>query len=97
MQRSKTVSEMVWKRITQSLAMVVTIAFPFLVITLLPVEKVVGKLDQVLDRLGPLAILVFIVAYIANAVLLGPAWLFASSAEDSSSGSRRRSRPAPRS
>lgn len=57
--------------------MVVTIAFPFLVITLLPVGKVVEKLDHVLDRLGPLAIVVFIVAYIANAVLLGPAWLFA--------------------
>jgi uncharacterized membrane protein YdjX (TVP38/TMEM64 family) len=68
---------MVWKRITQSLAMVVTIAFPFLVITLLPVGKVVAWLDQVLDRLGPLAILVFTVAYILDAVLLGPAWLFA--------------------
>jgi uncharacterized membrane protein YdjX (TVP38/TMEM64 family) len=68
---------MVWKRITQSLAMVVTIAFPFLVITLLPVGKVVVWSNEVLDRLGPLAIVVFIVAYIANAVLLGPAWLFA--------------------
>jgi uncharacterized membrane protein YdjX (TVP38/TMEM64 family) len=67
----------VWKRITQSLTMVVTIAFPFLVITLLPVGKVVEKLDYILDRLGPLAILVFILAYILDAVLLGPAWLFA--------------------
>jgi uncharacterized membrane protein YdjX (TVP38/TMEM64 family) len=65
------------KRITQGLATFVTIAFPFLVITLLPVGKVVAKLDQILDRLGPLAIVVFIVAYIVDAVVLGPAWLFA--------------------
>jgi uncharacterized membrane protein YdjX (TVP38/TMEM64 family) len=65
------------KRITQFLATFVTIAFPFLVITLLPVGKVVAKLDQILDRLGPLAIVVFIVAYIVDAVILGPAWLFA--------------------
>ena len=65
------------KRITQGLATFLTIAFPFLVITLLPVGKVVAKLDDVLDRLGPLAIVVFIVAYILDAVVLGPAWLFA--------------------
>ena len=67
----------VWKRITQSLATVVTIAFPFLVILLLPVGKVVAKLDDILDRLGPWAIVAFIVAYILDAVVLGPAWLFA--------------------
>jgi uncharacterized membrane protein YdjX (TVP38/TMEM64 family) len=67
----------IWKRITQSLATVVTIAFPFLVITLLPVGKVVVKLDEILDRLGPLAIAVFVVVYILDAVALGPAWLFA--------------------
>jgi uncharacterized membrane protein YdjX (TVP38/TMEM64 family) len=67
----------IWKRITQSLATVLTIAFPFLVIALLPVGKVVVKLDQILDRLGPLAIIVFVLVYILDAVALGPAWLFA--------------------
>ena len=67
----------VWKRITQSLATVLTITFPFLVILLLPVGKVVEKLDQILDRLGPYAIAVFMAVYIVDAVVLGPAWLFA--------------------
>ncbi len=67
----------VWKRITQSLATVLTITFPFLVILLLPVGKVVAKLDDVLDRLGPYAITVFMAVYIVDAVVLGPAWLFA--------------------
>jgi uncharacterized membrane protein YdjX (TVP38/TMEM64 family) len=67
----------IWKRITHGLATVVTIAFPFLIIAFLPIGKVVVKLDQILDRLGPFAIVVFVLAYIINAVALGPAWLFA--------------------
>ena len=65
------------RRIMQVLAMVITIAFPFLVITLLPVGRVVAKLDQLLDRLGPLAIISFVVLYVLDALVLGPAWLFA--------------------
>ena len=67
----------VWKRITQILATVITIAFPFLVITLLPVGRVVTKLDALLDRTGAFGIVVFVVLYVIDAVLLGPAWLFA--------------------
>ena len=67
----------IWKKITHGLATVVTIAFPFLIIAFLPVGKVVVKLDQILDRLGPFAIVAFVLAYIINAVALGPAWLFA--------------------
>ena len=67
----------VWKRITQILATVITIAFPFLVITLLPVGRLVTKLDALLDRTGPLGMVVFVVLYVIDAVLLGPAWLFA--------------------
>jgi uncharacterized membrane protein YdjX (TVP38/TMEM64 family) len=67
----------IWKKITHGLATVVTIAFPFLIIAFLPIGKVVVKLDQILDRLGPFAIVVFVLAYIINAVALGPAWLFA--------------------
>ena len=67
----------VWKRITQILATVITIAFPFLVITLLPVGRVVTKLDALLDRTGAFGMVVFVVLYVIDAVLLGPAWLFA--------------------
>ena len=67
----------IWKKITHGLATVVTIAFPFLIIAFLPVGKVVVKLDQILDRLGPFAIVAFVLVYIINAVALGPAWLFA--------------------
>jgi uncharacterized membrane protein YdjX (TVP38/TMEM64 family) len=77
MSRNTSGRKTIGKRITQSLATVVTIAFPFLVITLLPVGKVVTKLDAILDRLGPLAIVVFVLVYILDAVVLGPAWLFA--------------------
>jgi uncharacterized membrane protein YdjX (TVP38/TMEM64 family) len=66
-----------WRRITQILATVITIAFPFLVITLLPVGRVVTKLDALLDRMGPYGMVVFVVLYVIDAVLLGPAWLFA--------------------
>jgi len=65
------------RRITQILATVITIAFPFLIITLLPVGRVVTKLDALLDRAGPYGIVIFVVLYIIDAVLLGPAWLFA--------------------
>ena len=67
----------IWKKITHGLATVVTIAFPFLIIAFLPIGKVVVKLDQILDRLGPFAIVAFVLVYIVNAVALGPAWLFA--------------------
>ena len=67
----------IWKRITHGLATVVTIAFPFLIIAFLPVGKVVVKLDQILDRLGPWGIVAFVLVYVVNAVALGPAWLFA--------------------
>ena len=56
----------VWKRITQSLATVLTITFPFLVILLLPIGKVVAKLEVVLDRLGAYAIPIFMAVYIRS-------------------------------
>jgi uncharacterized membrane protein YdjX (TVP38/TMEM64 family) len=65
------------RRIIQILATVITITFPFLVITLLPVGRVVTKLDALLDRMGPFGMVVFVVLYVVDAVLLGPAWLFA--------------------
>jgi uncharacterized membrane protein YdjX (TVP38/TMEM64 family) len=65
------------RRITQILATVITIAFPFLVITLLPVGRVVTKLDALLDKTGPFGMVIFVVLYVIDAVLLGPAWLFA--------------------
>jgi uncharacterized membrane protein YdjX (TVP38/TMEM64 family) len=65
------------RRITQILATVITIAFPFLVITLLPVGRVVTKLDALLDRTGPFGMVIFVVLYVIDAILLGPAWLFA--------------------
>ena len=66
-----------WHRLWKIVAGSLTIAFPFLVITLLPVGKVVAKLDSLFDRLGPLAIVAFILIYVLDAVILGPAWLFA--------------------
>ena len=67
----------VWQKVWKVLAGVLTIAFPFLVITLLPVGKLVSKLDVLLDRLGPFAMVGFVVLYIIDALILGPAWLFA--------------------
>jgi uncharacterized membrane protein YdjX (TVP38/TMEM64 family) len=67
----------IWQKIWKVLAGFLTIAFPFLVITLLPVGKVVTKLDVLLDRLGPFAMVVFVVLYVIDALILGPAWLFA--------------------
>src|SRR4029453_5719606 len=67
----------IWQKIWKVLAGFLTIAFPFLVITLLPVGKVVTKLDVLLDRLGPFAMVVFVVLYGIDARILGPAWLFA--------------------
>lgn len=67
----------VWQKVWKVLAAVLTIAFPFLVITLLPVGKVVAKLDVLLDRMGPFAMVVFVVLYVIDALILGPAWLFA--------------------
>ena len=66
-----------WQKVWKILAGVLTIAFPFLMITLLPVGKVVSKLDVLLDRLGPWAMVVFVVLYVIDALILGPAWLFA--------------------
>jgi len=66
-----------WQKIWKILAGILTIAFPFLVITLLPVGKVVTKLDALLDRLGPFAMVGFGLLYILDALILGPAWLFA--------------------
>ena len=36
-----------------------------------------ARSDDILNRLGPWAIVAFIVAYILDAIVLGPAWLFA--------------------
>ena len=66
-----------WQKIWKILAGILTIAFPLLVITLLPVGKVVTKLDVLLDRLGPFAMIVFALIYVVDALILGPAWLFA--------------------
>lgn len=66
-----------WQKVWKILAGVLTIAFPLLMITLLPVGKVVSKLDVLLDRLGSWAIVVFALIYVIDALLLGPAWLFA--------------------
>lgn len=66
-----------WQKIWKILAGILTIAFPFLVITLLPVGKVVTKLDAILERLGPFAMVVFALAYVFDALIFGPAWLFA--------------------
>lgn len=51
--------------------------FPFIAIALLPVAAIVGYLNGVFDRLGPIGLLVFEILYVVNAVLLGPAWLLA--------------------
>ena len=67
----------VWQRIWKVLAGILTIAFPFIVITLLPVGRLVSKLDVLLDRMGPFAMIGFAVLYVVDALLLGPAWLFA--------------------
>jgi uncharacterized membrane protein YdjX (TVP38/TMEM64 family) len=67
----------VWQKAWKVLAGVLTIAFPFLVITILPVDKVVAQLDVLLGRLGPFAMIGFAVLYILDALILGPAWLFA--------------------
>jgi uncharacterized membrane protein YdjX (TVP38/TMEM64 family) len=66
-----------WQKIWKISAGILAIAFPFLVITLLPVGKVVTRLDVLLDRLGPFAMVVFALIYIVDALILGPAWLFA--------------------
>lgn len=66
-----------WQKVWKVLAGFLTIAFPFLVITLLPVGKVVSKLDVLFDRLGPWAMVAFVVIYVIDALILGPAWLFA--------------------
>jgi hypothetical protein len=50
-----------WQKVWKILAGVLTIAFPFLMITLLPVGKVVSKLDVLLERLGPWSMVVFVV------------------------------------
>ncbi|MDQ5857837.1 MAG: VTT domain-containing protein [Acidobacteriota bacterium] len=51
--------------------------FPFIAIALLPVAAIVGRLNGLFDRLGPIGLLVFEILYVVNAVLLGPAWLLA--------------------
>jgi uncharacterized membrane protein YdjX (TVP38/TMEM64 family) len=66
-----------WQKVWKVLAGFLTIAFPLLVITLLPVGKLVTKLDVLLDRLGPFAMIGFIVIYVVDALVLGPAWLLA--------------------
>jgi uncharacterized membrane protein YdjX (TVP38/TMEM64 family) len=66
-----------WQKVWKVLAGILTIAFPFLVITLLPIGKVVTYLESLLDRLGPFAMVVFAVIYVVDALILGPAWLFA--------------------
>lgn len=49
--------------------------FPFIAIALLPVGAIVVRLNELFDRLGPLGLLVFVILYVVNAALLGPAWL----------------------
>jgi uncharacterized membrane protein YdjX (TVP38/TMEM64 family) len=66
-----------WQKVWKVLAGFLTIAFPFLVITLLPVGKLVTKFDVLLDRLGPFAMIGFVVIYVVDALVLGPAWLLA--------------------
>ena len=60
-------------RLALWIAVVLTIAFPFLAITLLPVGRVMTKLDVLLDRLGPFAMIVFGAIYVVDALVLGPA------------------------
>jgi uncharacterized membrane protein YdjX (TVP38/TMEM64 family) len=67
----------IWQKVWKALAAFLTIAFPFLVITLLPVGKLVTKFDALLDRLGPFAMIGFVVIYVVDALVLGPAWLLA--------------------
>ncbi len=62
---------------TKWIAGILTIAFPFLVITLLPVGRLVTRLDVLLDRLGPFAMIGFALIYVVDALVFGPAWLFA--------------------
>jgi uncharacterized membrane protein YdjX (TVP38/TMEM64 family) len=66
-----------WQKVWKVIAGFLTIAFPFLVITLLPVGKVITKLDALFDRLGPYAMIVFALVYVVDALALGPAWLLA--------------------
>ena len=63
----------VWKWAAVALSGV----FPFIAIALLPVGAIVVGLNGLFGRLGPLGLLVFEILYVVNAVLLGPAWLFA--------------------
>ena len=63
----------VWKWAAVALSGV----FPFIAIALLPVGAIVVALNGLFGRLGPLGLLVFEILYVVNAVLLGPAWLFA--------------------
>lgn len=70
-------NQTLWQKVWKVLAGFLTIAFPFLMITLLPVGKVVSKLDVLFDRLGPWAMVVFAIVYVIDALILGPAWLFA--------------------
>lgn len=62
---------------TKWIAGVLTITFPLLVITLLPVGTLVARFDVLLQRLGPWAMISFALIYVVNAVVLGPAWLLA--------------------
>jgi uncharacterized membrane protein YdjX (TVP38/TMEM64 family) len=69
--------QLIWQKVWKVSAGFLTIAFPFLVITLLPVGKVITKLDALFDRLGPYAMIVFALVYVVDALALGPAWLLA--------------------
>src|SRR6266508_5366546 len=66
-----------WQKVWKALAGCLTIGFPFLGITLLAVGRLVTKFDVLLDRLGPFAMIGFIVIYVVDALVLGPAWLLA--------------------
>jgi uncharacterized membrane protein YdjX (TVP38/TMEM64 family) len=77
MKRERTKTKTVGRRIWQAGAFLLTIAFPVLMISLLPVDRLVVKLDSLLNRLGPFAMVVFALLYVVDALVLGPAWLFA--------------------
>lgn len=55
----------------------VSAVFPFIAMNLLPIASIVTWLDAFLGRLGPWGIAVFVLIYVVDALLLGPAWLLA--------------------
>jgi len=52
-------------------------AFPFVAMRFMPVAAIVVWLDEMVQRLGPFGMVVFTLIYVVDALLFGPAWLFA--------------------